>query len=99
MLTPKKLSLAQRHKNLERFCNQLKLNSDNAVFVANALMWRLGLKNRDEVKTIVDAFMAHMNEELKKAKEKGSVQVMDGFLDPAILAKVAEHDTDSSVSP
>lgn len=91
MPTSAKLGLRARYKELEKFCNTLKINSENATFVANAMFWKLGLKNRDEIKAIVDEYMAHMQAEVAKVKENGSFQVMDNFVDPAILAKVAEH--------
>lgn len=91
MPTSVKLGLRARYKLLEQFCNTLKVNSENATFVANAMFWKLGLKNRDEIKAIVDEYMQHMQAEVAKVKEQGSTQVMEGFLDPVLLAKVAEH--------
>lgn len=96
MPTPAKLGLRARYKELETFCNRLRVNSENATIVANAMFWKLGLSNRDEIKAIVDEYMAHMQDKIAKLKavkpSEGSVQVMEGFVDPAILAKVAEHD-------
>lgn len=91
MQTPAKQSLRARYKALETFCNTLKVNSENATIVANAMFWKLGLKNRNEIKAVVDEYMAHMHAEIAKVKEQGSLQVMDKFIDPVLLAKVAEH--------
>lgn len=88
--TPAKQGLRARLKAMESFCNTLKVNSENATFVANAMFWKLGLKSRPEITAIVDEYMAHMQAELAKAKAERT-QVMDNFIDPAILAKVAEH--------
>lgn len=93
--TAPKLGLRARYKELEKFCNTLKVNSENATLVANAFFWHTGMKNRAQIKEIVDAYMAHMEGEVSKAKENGSMQVMEGFVDPAILAKVAEHEDSS----
>lgn len=91
MPTPAKPSLRQRYKALEEFNTRLRVNSENATFVANAMFWKLGLTNRGEIKAIVDAFMEHMKLKVAAAKEQGSLQVLPNFVDPAILAKVAEH--------
>lgn len=95
--TPAKQSLRARYKELEKFCNTLKVNSENATMVANAFFWHTGMKNRQEIKAIVDAYMAHMVARVEEAKKDGSAQVMEGFIDQAILDKVAEF-TDSTDS-
>lgn len=97
MSTPAKLSLRARYKALEQFCNQLKVNSENATFVANAFFWHTGMKNREDIKAVVDAYMKHMQAEVAKVKESGSTQIIEGFIDQAILDKVAEH-ADSAVT-
>lgn len=95
--TPPKTGLRARYRELEKFCNTLKVNSENATFVANAMFWKLGLKNRDEIKAIVDAYMEHMKARVEEAKKEGSLQVMDGFIDQTLLDKVKQF-TDSSVA-
>jgi hypothetical protein len=102
MPTPAKLGLRARYKKLEEFNNRLRVNSENATIVANAMFWKLGLKNREEIKAVVDEYMTHMTDKIAKLKETSSLQVMDKFIDPAILQKVAEHadsaETDSEDS-
>lgn len=95
--TPKKLSLRERYRALEKFCNTLKVNSENATFVANAMFWKLNLKNRDEIKKIVDEYMVFMEAKVAEAKQEQGLTVMEGFVDQTILDKVREF-TDSSVS-
>lgn len=85
------MGLRARYKALETFCNKLKVNSENATFVANAMFWKLGLQNRDQIKAVVDEYMAHMTGEIAKVKQAGSIEVMPDFIDPVLLAKVAEH--------
>jgi hypothetical protein len=96
-MTPAKLSLRARYKELEKFCNTLKVNSENATFVANAMFWKHGYTNRPQIIAAVDEYMAHMASKVEEAKREGTATVMEGFIDQTILDKVAEFaDTESS---
>jgi len=88
-----KMSLREQLKRTQELLRTAIANANNGTFVANAMFWKLGLRNRDEIKKIVDDYMAHMTAKVEAAKEPGNVQVFDNFLqtDAAILAKVAEH--------
>ncbi len=97
MPTQAKPSLRQRLKLLEEFCNKLKINSENATFVANAMFWKHNYTNRDQIKAVVDEYMAFMQDKVTKAKEEGSLQVLPNFADPILLAKVAEHAEDRTI--
>lgn len=95
--TPAKLSLRERYKNLERLARTLKLNSDNATLVANAMFWKLGLKNRAEIKAIVDDFMAFTEAAIVNAKaERAAKELGEGkpteepFIDPVLLDKMKQ---------
>ena len=98
--TPIKLSVRERLRRTEKLLSEAIANANNGTFVANAMFWKLGLKNRDEIKAVVDQYMAHMQSEVEKTKEKGSLQVVEGFIDPILLKKVEEFadsaTTDSS---
>jgi hypothetical protein len=90
-------SLRQRYKALERINKTLLLNSNNATLVANAMFWRLGLKNREEIKAIVDGFIQFTTAQIEKAKaekaererEEGTLTVEE-FIDPVLLEKARQ---------
>ena len=88
-----KMSLREQLRKTQDLLKTAIANANNGTFVANAMFWKLGLKNRDEIKAVVDEFMAHMEAKVAKQKETGSLEVYEGFLetDATILAKVAEH--------
>lgn len=104
--TPPKLGLRARLHETERLLRVAIANANNGTFVANAMFWKLGLKNREEIKAIVDEYMEFMKAKVAEAKAKQAsgplenAQIIEGFIDKAILDKVAEHadsaTTDSS---
>ncbi len=94
--TPAKASLRARYKELEKFARTLQVNSENATFVANAFFWHTGMKNRNEIKAVVDSYMEHMKLKVAESKQEKSLTVIDGFIDQTLLDKVKEFENDSS---
>lgn len=99
--TPAKLSLRGQLKHTQQLLKTAIANANHGTFVANAMFWKLGLKNREEIKAIVDEYMAVMHakvEEEKKSRAEGSTQIMEGFInvDATILSKVQEHMDDAA---
>ena len=95
MNTPAKLGSAATIRQLRQEVAELRLAADNATIVANAFFWKTGMRNRDDCKSVVDAYVSHMQNKIAAEKVAGGyVQFKDNFIDPVLLAKVAEH-TDS----
>jgi hypothetical protein len=94
--TKGKSSLRERYRALEKFCNTLRMNSENATIVANAMFWKHGYGHRDAIKAVVDEYMQHMQEKILAAKAATHKTVIDGFVDQTLLDKVKEFTDDSS---
>jgi len=94
--TPAKLGLRAQLKQTQRLLKSAIANANHGTFVANAMFWKLGLKDREEIKAIVDEYMAVMHAKVveeKASREQGSSQVIEGFIpvDAVVLSKVQEH--------
>ncbi len=94
--TPAKASLRARYKELEKFARTLQVNSENATLVANAGFWKLGLKNRDECKALVDEYLAYMTAKVAADKTEKSLTVIPDFIDQTLLDHVKGFTDDSS---
>lgn len=87
--TPAKSGLRARYKELERLCRALKLNSEHATIVANAMFWKHGYTNRDDIKKVVDEYMKYMEDKLLPT-QKGSENMK-------AIGKVSEETLEAAI--
>ena len=95
--TPAKLGLRERLKQTQALLDTAIGNLNHGTFVANAMFWKLNLQNRNEIKAVVDEYMAKMQVDIEANKKARSNTVIENFIDPELLKKVSEHEDDDGI--
>jgi len=87
---------------MQQHMDNLMMEAAKASMISNALMWKHGYTNRQDVLKVHDEYFAMKQAELAGKKAEGSVHVVENFIDPSILQQAtiiddSTPDDDSTV--